>query len=154
MARSSQVARRSPPRHGGRGLRSPHPTDIHVGKRIRLRRLYLDMGQQELGKALGLTFQQVQKYEVATNRVSASRLVEIARALDVPIAYFFDGLPGAAGVSQSPQKPPWYEWLEQAETIDLIRLYDALPDDNIRRAFLGMIKAVVGTLRDRPKGSR
>ena len=76
-----------------RTRRGPHPVDLHVGARIRNRRLVLGMSQTELGKAVGLTFQPVQKYENATNRISASRLAEVAAILKVPAAYFFDGLP-------------------------------------------------------------
>jgi transcriptional regulator with XRE-family HTH domain len=114
-----------------------HPTDIHVGKLIRLRRQYLRMSQEGLGNALGLTFQQVQKYEIGQNRVSASRLFDIAGALRVPITFFFDGLPHGAAASRSPKNP----------AVDLIRLYNALPDEE-RRAFLGMI---AGGPRGRPK---
>nr|WP_275415035.1 helix-turn-helix transcriptional regulator [Novacetimonas pomaceti] len=72
---------------------SPSPVDVYVGSRIRLRRTLLGMSQERLGTALGLTFQQVQKYERGANRVGASRLYDLARVLDVPIAFFFDGMP-------------------------------------------------------------
>ena len=72
----------------------PSPVDVHVGNRIRLRRTLLQMSQEKLGDALGLTFQQVQKYERGANRVSASRLFDLGRVLEVPVSFFFDDLPG------------------------------------------------------------
>ena len=82
----------------------PSPIDIYVGSRIRLRRTLLGMSQERLGDALGLTFQQVQKYERGVNRVGASRLFEISRVLEVPISYFFDDMP--EGMSESPFSGP------------------------------------------------
>lgn len=120
----------------GRGTGNPHPFDVHVGKRIRMRRLFLDMTQGDLAKAVGLTFQQVQKYEQGHNRVSASRLSAMADILRVPVSFFFDGLdPG------KPEKAGLDERMELPETIELIRLYYAMPD-NVRRQFLTMAKAV------------
>ena len=85
----------------------PSPIDIHVGSRIRLRRTLLGMSQERLGEALGLTFQQVQKYERGVNRVGASRLFDLSRVLDVPISFFFDDLPESSGkhLRQPPQPP-------------------------------------------------
>src|SRR4028118_420756 len=78
----------------------PSPIDVHVGGRVRLRRTLLGMSQERLGEALGLTFQQVQKYERGVNRIGASRLFDLSRVLDVPISFFFDDMPGAVGGSQ------------------------------------------------------
>src|SRR4028119_625057 len=75
----------------------PSPIDVHVGSRVRLRRTLLGMSQEKLGEALGLTFQQVQKYERGVNRIGASRLFDLSRVLDVPISFFFDDMPGAGG---------------------------------------------------------
>jgi transcriptional regulator with XRE-family HTH domain len=125
----------------GRGTGIPNPIDVHVGKRVRLRRLLLGMNQETLATALGLTFQQVQKYEHGANRVSASRLSAMAGALSVPISYFFGDLP-AAGTDASAEDKAWREQLEQSETIDLIRLYYAIPDPTVRREFLDMVKAI------------
>src|SRR3954453_13471931 len=77
--------------------KAPNPTDRHVGGRVRMRRMMLSMSQEKLGDALGLTFQQVQKYEKGTNRIGASRLQHISRILQVPISFFFDGAPEIAG---------------------------------------------------------
>jgi transcriptional regulator with XRE-family HTH domain len=125
-----------PPRYG-RGTGVPHPIDVHVGKRIRMRRLFLNMNQETLASALGLTFQQIQKYEGGANRVSASRLSATADILGVPISFFFDGLtPG------TPEETVLRERLEQPETIELARLYYAIPDQHVRRQFFEMVKAV------------
>ena len=125
----------------GRGTGVPNPIDVHVGARIRMRRLLLDMNQETLAKALGLTFQQVQKYEGGANRVSASRLSQMAEILGVPIAYFFGDLrPDDAELSA--EEKTWREHLQRPETIELIRLYYAIPDAQIRRQFLEMTKTV------------
>src|SRR6202163_4841128 len=82
--------------------RSPKPVDKHVGSRVRMRRLMLDMSQEKLGSALGLTFQQVQKYEKGTNRIGASRLQHISHIFQVPVAFFFDGAPSMPGHHAAP----------------------------------------------------
>ena len=79
------------------GRKSPNPTDKHVGARVRMRRMMLSMSQEKLGDALGLTFQQVQKYEKGSNRIGASRLQHIAQILQVPVSFFFEGGPAAEG---------------------------------------------------------
>jgi transcriptional regulator with XRE-family HTH domain len=125
----------------GRGTGVPDPVDIHVGARIRTRRLLIGMNQETLARALGLTFQQVQKYEGGANRVSASRLSQIAEILDVPIAYFFSDLSPAGGAATR-QEIEARERLQRPETIELIRAYYAIPDQAIRRQFLDMVKTV------------
>ena len=80
----------------------PNPIDRHVGSRVRMRRILLGMSQEKLGEALGLTFQQVQKYEKGTNRISASRLQQFSSILQVPISFFFEGLPGASSKTKEP----------------------------------------------------
>jgi transcriptional regulator with XRE-family HTH domain len=120
----------------GRGTGIPHPSDVHVGKRVRTGRLLLGMTQEDLGKALGLIFQQIQKYEHGTNRVSASRLSATADILGVPISFFFEGFaPG------TPEETALRERLAQPETIELLRLYYAIPD-TVRQQFLEVMKAV------------
>jgi len=125
----------------GRGTGVPAPVDVHVGARIRTRRLLIGMNQETLAKALGLTFQQVQKYEGGANRVSASRLSQIAEILGVPISYFFSDLDAASGTA-SPQDLEARERLQRPEAIELIRCYYAIPDADVRRQFLEMVKAV------------
>ncbi len=87
----------------GRGTGKPHPVDVHVGARVRMRRTLLGMSQTTLGEAIGLTFQQVQKYERGPNRIGASRLFELSWALDVPVEYFFDEMPAEVSAIWRPQ---------------------------------------------------
>jgi transcriptional regulator with XRE-family HTH domain len=125
----------------GRGTGIPNPIDIHVGKRIRMRRLLLGMNQQTLATALGVTFQQVQKYEHGANRVSASRLSAMAEILGVSISDFYGDLP-AANAEVSVEENIRREQLERPETIQLVRLYYAISDPAVRHQFLEMVKAV------------
>ena len=128
----------------GRGTGVPNPIDVHVGARIRMRRLLLGMNQETLANALGLTFQQVQKYEGGANRVSASRLSAMAEILGVPISYFFGDLqPDDADVS--PEDRQCREQLQRPETIEFIRLYYAISDQQVRRQFLEMAKTVAAS---------
>jgi transcriptional regulator with XRE-family HTH domain len=106
-----------------------------------MRRLFLGMNQETLANALGLTFQQVQKYEGGANRVSASRLSAMAEILGVPISFFFGDLT-VDDEKQTPAEQVSRERMERTETIELIRLYYAIPDENVRQQFLQMVKAV------------
>ena len=124
----------------GRGTGVPNPIDVHVGARIRIHRLLLGMNQESLAKALGLTFQQVQKYEGGANRVSASRLSAIADSLGVPVSYFFAELERPENLS--PEERRLRELRDRPETIELIRLYYAIVDPNVRARFLSLVKSV------------
>jgi transcriptional regulator with XRE-family HTH domain len=128
-----------PPKYG-RGTGIPNPIDVHVGRRIRTRRLLLGMNQETLANALGLTFQQVQKYEGGANRVSASRLSAMADILGVPIAFFFGDLQTDEGQISVKDKEV-RERMERPETIELIRLYYGIPDQQVRERFLDLVKA-------------
>lgn len=125
----------------GRGTGVPNPVDVHVGKRIRMRRLLLGMNQETLANALGLTFQQVQKYEGGANRVSASRLSAMGDILRVPISYFFEGI-RPDDKKQTPAERASRERIERPEAIELIRLYYAIPEENVRQQFLRLVKVV------------
>jgi transcriptional regulator with XRE-family HTH domain len=125
-------SKREEPPEFGRGTGVPDPVDVHVGGRIRVRRLYRGMRQEELARELGLTFQQVQKYESGANRVSASRLWEIAAILETPIAYFFPG--------KEPTEPDDYP--QDQESIELARLYYAIVDPAMRQQLFDMVKGV------------
>ncbi len=114
-----------------------------------MRRLLLGMNQDTLANALGLTFQQVQKYEGGANRVSASRLSEMARILGVPISYFFGDLDTSEGEA-SPGDKEWREHLQRPETIEFIRLYYAIADPRVRHQFLEMVKALAGSFPAKP----
>ena len=126
-----------------------HPIDVHVGQRIRRRRWMLGMTQQQLGTAVGIKFQQIQKYETGMNRVSASRLYDIAQALDVAVAFFFEGINEDGSIDSSPEgmtvevagKDGDTATLERTdvfsekETMELIRCYYRLPEEPRRRLF-------------------
>src|ERR1700736_2918512 len=133
----------------GRGTGVPNPIDVHVGGRIRMRRLLLGMNQETLANALGLTFQQVQKYEGGANRVSASRLSAMTGILSVPISYFLgDRRPDNAEIS--PEDRKWREYLQRLETIEFIRLYSAIRDPKVRRQFLDMAETVAESFEAKP----
>ena len=138
---STQLEEAKPAPKYGRGTGVPNPIDVHVGGRIRMRRLLLGMNQETLANALGLTFQQVQKYEGGANRVSASRLSAMAEILGVPISYFFGDLQ-AEDADLSPEDRKWREHLQRPETIEFIRLYYAISDHKVRQQFLEMAKTV------------
>ena len=130
------------PPHGWGTPRVPSPIDVHVGRRIRSRRRFLGMTQKTLAKALDITFQQLQKYEVGGNRVSASRLSEIAGFLRVPVSFFFSGIDGE---KLTPAEQVSRERMERHETFELIQYYYAIPDENVRLQFLQMVKAIATT---------
>ena len=117
--------------------------DVHVGSRVRLRRTLLGMSQEKLGDALGLTFQQVQKYERGANRVGASRLYDLSRVLDVPVSYFFDefgdAVDGADGNAHAsdPHQP-----MMRRETLELVRAYLRIADPQIKRRVFDLTKAL------------
>src|SRR6202521_5098214 len=129
---------KAPPKYG-RGTGVPNPIDVHVGGRVRMRRLLLGMNQETLANALGLTFQQVQKYEGGANRVSASRLKQMSEILDVPVQFFFADMRPDDG-RQTAEERAWREQMERPETIELIRLYYAISDPAVRQRFLEMVK--------------
>jgi transcriptional regulator with XRE-family HTH domain len=126
------------PRYG-RGTGAPHPIDIHVGKRIRMRRLFLGMTLETLANELGLTLHQIQRYEGGVHQINASRLSKIADILGVPISSFFADF---GDTSATPDEQTSRERMERPETIELIRLYYAIPDQHVRQQFLEMVKAV------------
>ena len=114
-----------------------HPVDVHVGKRVRHRRWMVGMTQQQLAEHVGIKFQQVQKYETGMNRVSASRLWDIADALDVPVGYFFDGLNENEAEGQAAARASGLpvDIMSDKEALDLIRSYYAIPEAQRRRLF-------------------
>ena len=127
--------------------KSPNPTDVHVGTRIRTRRLALGMSQEKLADGLGLTFQQVQKYEKGINRVGASRLQAISAVLEVPISYFFDGaspLPSSARKKAGEAPPTDFvtEFLATADSHKLIKAFLRIKEPVVRRSIVRMVEAV------------
>ena len=111
-----------------------HPVDVHVGKRIRLRRWLVAMTQQQLAEKVGIKFQQIQKYETGANRVSASRLWDIADALDVPVSFFFEGIEENPVQANGNDAVP-ADLLGDKEALDLVRSYYAIPENQRRRLF-------------------
>ncbi len=125
----------------------PEPVDVHVGSRVRLRRTLLGFSQDKLGKALGLTFQQVQKYERGANRIGSSRLYQISQILDVPVSFFFDDMPSevtgkAAGMSESGKQSFEVGQLSRRETLELVRAYYKIKDPLVRKKLFEMVKAL------------
>ncbi|NOX40285.1 MAG: helix-turn-helix transcriptional regulator [Alphaproteobacteria bacterium] len=111
-----------------------HPVDVHVGKRVRHRRWMVGMTQQQLGEAVGIKFQQIQKYETGMNRVSASRLWDIAHAMDVPISFFFEGLEGDSAEAAKGETALG-DLLADKEALELVRSYYAIPENQRKRLF-------------------
>ncbi len=131
--------------------RGPHPIDVHVGFRVRLRRNLLGMSQERLGRAIGLTFQQIQKYERGVNRIGASRLFNLCQVLDVPVSFFFEDLSAEAagrgkrrarGLSEEPAAALEPDLLSKRETVELIRAYYQVTDAGLRKRVLGLLKAL------------
>lgn len=110
-----------------------HPVDVHVGKRVRHRRWLIGMTQQQLAEQVGIKFQQIQKYETGANRISASRLWDIAEALGVPVSFFFEGIEDEAKDSVPKMLPA--DVLSDKEALDLVRSYYAIPENQRRRLF-------------------
>jgi transcriptional regulator with XRE-family HTH domain len=133
----------------GRGTGVPDPVDVHVGARIRTRRMLIGMNQETLARALGLTFQQVQKYEGGANRVSASRLAQIAEVLGVSVSYFFTDLDPAGGAPDA-QETETRELMQRSEAIELIRAYYAINDPQLRSQFLDMVKTAAQSYQTQP----
>ena len=158
MAKQSKHAgspkgRKSSGRMASKGF--PNPIDVHVGQRIRSRRTLLGMSQEKLGEAIGLTFQQVQKYERGANRVGSSRLFDLARVLDVPISYFFEDMPHSVQ-EKSPSKlmgvatPPSVEYepdpMAKRETLELVRAYYRISDPAVRKRIFELTKSLARIL--------
>jgi transcriptional regulator with XRE-family HTH domain len=130
--------------------KQPNPIDIHVGSRVRLRRMMLGMSQEKLGENLGITFQQIQKYEKGTNRIGASRLQHIARVLTVPVAFFFEDAPAtpgdhsAGGVAEPERTSYVVDFLSSSEGIQLNKAFVRIKDAKLRRRVIDLVRALVG----------
>lgn len=125
--------------------KSPNPIDTHVGKRLKQRRMLAKLSQEKLAEALGITFQQIQKYENGTNRISASRLFETAKILGVPVSFFYEGYknghkPLLAVAETAPNLDQ--DIMQQKETLELIRAYYAITDEKVRKSMLETIKNI------------
>ena len=127
------------------GRKSPNATDRHVGARVRMRRMMLSMSQEKLGDALGLTFQQVQKYEKGTNRIGASRLQHIAQILQVPVSFFFEGGPAAEGFRGASAASPAYvfDFLATRDGLALAKAFTVIEDKKLRRCIVALVEEIV-----------
>lgn len=128
--------------------KAPNPTDKHVGARVRMRRMMLGMSQEKLGDALGLTFQQVQKYEKGANRIGASRLQQIAHILQVPVSFFFDGapsLPGQVmdGLAEAPSPAYVADFLATSDGLALTKAFMRIKDAKLRRRIVDLVEQMV-----------
>jgi transcriptional regulator with XRE-family HTH domain len=135
--------------------KQPNPIDIHVGSRVRLRRMMLGMSQEKLGESLGITFQQIQKYEKGTNRIGASRLQHIARVLTVPVSFFFEDAPGGVatdpgpgGMAERPSASYVVDFLSSSEGIQLNKAFIRIKDAKIRRKVIELVRALAGAEDD------
>ena len=129
----------------------PDSVDIHVGDRVRLRRTFVGMSQKNLANALGLTFQQIRKYERGVNRIGSSRLYQLSRILDVPVAFFFDDLAPeisgrARGLGEGEQSGFDQNHHSRRETLELVRAYYRIGDTDVRKRIFDMVKATAATL--------
>jgi transcriptional regulator with XRE-family HTH domain len=129
--------------------KAPNPIDKHVGSRVRMRRMMLTMSQEKLGDALGLTFQQVQKYEKWTNRIGASRLQQISTILQVPVAFFFEGAPdmgdGTRSVGKDAPSPAYVsDFLATSDGLALTKAFMRITDVKLRRRIVDLVEQIAG----------
>ncbi len=131
--------------------KAPNPIDRYVGSRVRMRRMMLSMSQEKLGDALGLTFQQVQKYEKGTNRIGASRLQQISEILQVPVAFFFEGAPVLAGMAdglaEAPSPAYISDFLATSDGLALTKAFVEIKDSRVRRRIVDLVEAIAGEAR-------
>jgi transcriptional regulator with XRE-family HTH domain len=128
--------------------KAPNPIDKHVGSRVRMRRMMLAMSQEKLGDALGLTFQQVQKYEKGTNRIGASRLQQIAHILQVPVEFFFEGAPSlqapTPGAKEVPSTAYVSDFLATSEGLSLTKAFTRIKEPKLRRRIVDLVEEIAG----------
>ena len=129
--------------------KAPNPIDKHVGGRVRMRRMMLGMSQEKLGNNLGLTFQQVQKYEKGTNRIGASRLQQISHILQVPVAFFFEGAPTAQapgdGFAEAPSPSYVSDFLATSDGLALTKAFMRISDSKLRRRIVDLVEQIAVT---------
>ena len=129
--------------------KTPNPIDKHVGSRVRMRRMMVGMSQEKLGDALGLTFQQVQKYEKGTNRIGASRLQQISHILQVPVAFFFEGAPNVPGGTEenldgAPSPAYVSDFLATSDGLALTKSFMRIKDQKLRRRIVDLVEQIAG----------
>jgi transcriptional regulator with XRE-family HTH domain len=127
--------------------KNPNPVDVHVGGRLRLRRTLLGQTQTDLGKAVGLTFQQIQKYERGANRIGAGRLYDFSRLLDVPVSFFYDDMPGDVSESRPDSVGLEFdqEQMSSRESLKLIRAYYNIGNQDVRNSLYDLARSLTGT---------
>ncbi len=124
---------------------NPNPIDKHVGSRVRMRRLTLGMSQEKLADAIGLTFQQVQKYEKGANRMGSSRLQQIANVLQVPVTFFFEGAPGQPKLDGKAPSPAYVnEFLSTSDGLALTKAFMQIKDPKLRRSIVNVVEEIAG----------
>jgi len=134
--------------------RKPHHIDVHVGSRVRLRRMFIGMSQERLGDQMSLTFQQIQKYEKGTNRIGASRLFQLAEVLNVPVGFFFDGLQTpapagqVAGFAEPNSETYVMDFLDSREGVELNRAFVRIKDPKVRKSIVDMVRAMADAEQD------
>ena len=128
--------------------KAPNPIDKHVGSRVRMRRMMVSMSQEKLGDALGITFQQIQKYEKGTNRIGASRLQQISIILQVPVAFFFEGAPvlhtNADGMKEAPSPAYVSDFLATSDGLALTKAFMGIKDAKLRRRIVDLVEQIAG----------
>lgn len=129
--------------------KTPNPVDKYVGSRVRMRRIMLGLSQEKLGDALGLTFQQIQKYEKGTNRIGASRLHQIADILQVPVSFLFEGGPSSGtsveGLGEAPSPAYVSDFLATSEGLALTRAFTRITDAKLRRSIVDLVEQIAST---------
>jgi len=132
-----------------KGSRRPNPIDVHVGSRVRFRRMLLGMSQEKLGEKLGLTFQQIQKYEKGINRIGASRLFDLAQVLGVPVQFFYEEAPTteppqilAGGFAEKPAENSIVEFLRSRDGLELNKAFVRISDAKARRAIVDLVRSL------------
>src|ERR1700687_3002125 len=137
--------------------KTPNPIDKHVGSRVRMRRMMLSMSQEKLGDALGLTFQQVQKYEKGTNRIGASRLQQISNILQVPVSFFFEGapnMPGHSGMGEAPSPAYVSDFLATSDGLALTKSFLRIKNSKLRRRIVDLVEQIAGEKASPPFSPR
>lgn len=148
MAKDEVIS--SPASSSDRKRKGPNPVDIHVGSRVRLRRMLVGLSQEKLGDSMGLTFQQIQKYEKGVNRIGASRLFKLSQVLDVPVQFFFEGMPSdsaeearpAMGLSDGGNEAFLYEFLNTRDGLELNRAFIKVSDPAVRKSVIELVRSL------------
>lgn len=130
-------------------IRSPDATDVAVGRKIRSQRLLLGLSQMELGHRLGITFQQIQKYEKGTNRISAGRLQQIAQLFNMPVSFFFDSSTGKAPYGEHISEG--LDFLDTAAAVRLVRAFSEIDDSAVRRDIVALVEGIARTRKGKRK---